>query len=113
MLGVQDFTGETDKGGLDDRNGIVTPTGNTFPAVTVPAGFTIPLRTPFALTGTATDAEGDPLVYSWEQNDQGDPAGNPNGQSLLWLSPNPGGVGPMTRAMLLQNVVEAAERALR
>jgi methylenetetrahydrofolate dehydrogenase (NADP+)/methenyltetrahydrofolate cyclohydrolase len=28
-----------------------------------------------------------------------------------WLSPNPGGVGPMTRAMLLTNVVEAAERA--
>ena len=29
-----------------------------------------------------------------------------------WLSPNPGGVGPMTRAMLLANVVEAAERTL-
>jgi methylenetetrahydrofolate dehydrogenase (NADP+)/methenyltetrahydrofolate cyclohydrolase len=28
-----------------------------------------------------------------------------------YLSPNPGGVGPMTRAMLLRNVVEAAERA--
>jgi methylenetetrahydrofolate dehydrogenase (NADP+)/methenyltetrahydrofolate cyclohydrolase len=28
-----------------------------------------------------------------------------------YLSPNPGGVGPMTRAMLLSNVVEAAERA--
>jgi methylenetetrahydrofolate dehydrogenase (NADP+)/methenyltetrahydrofolate cyclohydrolase len=28
-----------------------------------------------------------------------------------WLSPNPGGVGPMTRAMLLANVVEAAELA--
>ncbi len=28
-----------------------------------------------------------------------------------WVSPNPGGVGPMTRAMLLANVVEAAERA--
>ncbi|MEU6082250.1 bifunctional methylenetetrahydrofolate dehydrogenase/methenyltetrahydrofolate cyclohydrolase [Streptomyces sp. NPDC047108] len=27
-----------------------------------------------------------------------------------WISPNPGGVGPMTRALLLQNVVEAAER---
>jgi methylenetetrahydrofolate dehydrogenase (NADP+)/methenyltetrahydrofolate cyclohydrolase len=26
------------------------------------------------------------------------------------LSPNPGGVGPMTRAMLLRNVVDAAER---
>ncbi|WP_030903635.1 bifunctional methylenetetrahydrofolate dehydrogenase/methenyltetrahydrofolate cyclohydrolase [Streptomyces sp. NRRL F-5126] len=29
-----------------------------------------------------------------------------------WLSPNPGGVGPMTRAELLVNVVEAAERAV-
>jgi methylenetetrahydrofolate dehydrogenase (NADP+)/methenyltetrahydrofolate cyclohydrolase len=28
-----------------------------------------------------------------------------------YLTPNPGGVGPMTRAMLLRNVVEAAERA--
>ena len=27
-----------------------------------------------------------------------------------WISPNPGGVGPMTRAMLLVNVVTAAER---
>ena len=26
-----------------------------------------------------------------------------------WLSPNPGGVGPMTRAMLLTNIVAAAE----
>lgn len=29
-----------------------------------------------------------------------------------WFSPNPGGVGPMTRAMLLTNVVETAERQL-
>ena len=29
-----------------------------------------------------------------------------------WLSPNPGGVGPMTRALLLMNVVEAAERGM-
>ena len=28
-----------------------------------------------------------------------------------WVSPNPGGVGPMTRAMLLTNVVEIAEEA--
>ncbi|PIJ03705.1 bifunctional methylenetetrahydrofolate dehydrogenase/methenyltetrahydrofolate cyclohydrolase, partial [Leucobacter sp. OLES1] len=28
-----------------------------------------------------------------------------------WISPNPGGVGPMTRALLLKNVVEMAERA--
>lgn len=33
-------------------------------------------------------------------------------QVARWLSPNPGGVGPMTRALLLVNVVEAAERQL-
>ncbi len=32
-------------------------------------------------------------------------------EKAAWVSPNPGGVGPMTRAMLLQNVVEMAERA--
>jgi methylenetetrahydrofolate dehydrogenase (NADP+)/methenyltetrahydrofolate cyclohydrolase len=29
-----------------------------------------------------------------------------------WVSPNPGGVGPMTRAMLLANIVHAAEQSL-
>ena len=29
-----------------------------------------------------------------------------------WISPNPGGVGPMTRAMLLSNIVGAAEQSL-
>jgi methylenetetrahydrofolate dehydrogenase (NADP+)/methenyltetrahydrofolate cyclohydrolase len=28
-----------------------------------------------------------------------------------FVAPMPGGIGPMTRAMLLTNVVEAAERA--
>jgi methylenetetrahydrofolate dehydrogenase (NADP+)/methenyltetrahydrofolate cyclohydrolase len=29
-----------------------------------------------------------------------------------WVSPNPGGVGPMTRAMLLSNIVAAAEHSV-
>ena len=29
-----------------------------------------------------------------------------------WVSPNPGGVGPMTRAMLLSNIVSAAEQSI-
>jgi methylenetetrahydrofolate dehydrogenase (NADP+) / methenyltetrahydrofolate cyclohydrolase len=29
-----------------------------------------------------------------------------------WVSPNPGGVGPMTRAMLLSNIVTVAEQSL-
>lgn len=32
-------------------------------------------------------------------------------EKASWVSPNPCGVGPMTRAMLLVNVVQAAERA--
>jgi methylenetetrahydrofolate dehydrogenase (NADP+)/methenyltetrahydrofolate cyclohydrolase len=34
------------------------------------------------------------------------------GEVAAYLAPMPGGVGPMTRAMLLANVVEAAERIL-
>lgn len=30
-----------------------------------------------------------------------------------WITPVPGGVGPMTRAMLLSNTLEAAERAIK
>src|SRR4029077_10525204 len=45
------------------------------PVVTAPASYTIPLRTPFALTGSATDGDNDALVYSWEQNDRGGAAG--------------------------------------
>jgi hypothetical protein len=84
LVGVQDFsaaasgfTGETDKGGaVDNKGGTVTPTGNSWPVVTAPLGYTIPLRTPFALTGSATDVDGDPLTYIWEQNDRGGAAGS-------------------------------------
>ncbi|MBB4070908.1 bifunctional methylenetetrahydrofolate dehydrogenase/methenyltetrahydrofolate cyclohydrolase [Canibacter oris] len=34
-------------------------------------------------------------------------------ERAAWISPNPGGVGPMTRALLLKNVVEMAERQSR
>jgi len=32
-------------------------------------------------------------------------------EKAAWVAPNPGGVGPMTRAMLLTNVVDRAEAA--
>ena len=74
--GASGFFGETDKGGaVDNKGGIITATGNSWPSVTAPASFTIPLRTPFSLTGEATDADGDTMLYSWEQNDRGGSAG--------------------------------------
>ena len=42
---------------------------NTAPIVAALTNYTIPKSTPFALTGSATDANGDALTYCWEQND--------------------------------------------
>lgn len=42
-----------------------TPVADAGPDVSIPVG------TAFVLRGTATDADNDPLVYNWEQNDSG------------------------------------------
>lgn len=44
---------------------------NTPPAVSALTSYTIPVGTPFALTGSATDANNDTLTYCWEQTNAG------------------------------------------
>lgn len=48
-----------------------TPTGNSIPTANAGLDYTIPKSTPFMLTGSGTDADGDSLTYIWEQMDQG------------------------------------------
>jgi len=69
-------------------------TDNTEPIVEIPLAnnFYIPISTPFELTATATDAEGDALTYCWEQVDVGPTNtgyGNPMEDSPLFRSFQP------------------------
>ena len=48
---------------------INTATGNAVPTANAGLDFTIPRSTPFVLTGSGTDANGDVLSYNWEQFD--------------------------------------------
>ncbi|UAY51182.1 reprolysin-like metallopeptidase [Ferruginibacter albus] len=66
-----------------------TATGNTPPVVNAVANYTIPRSTPFVLTGSATDVDGDALTYCWEQMDVGGPEGtwnHPSGDAPIFRS---------------------------
>ncbi len=73
--GVTGLVGEVDKGGPSGNQGTPVTSANTAPTVTAQADRTIPMRTPFALTAAASDADGNPVTYSWEQHDYGAAAG--------------------------------------
>ncbi|MFN8324284.1 MAG: zinc-dependent metalloprotease family protein [Flavobacteriaceae bacterium] len=46
-----------------------TATGNSVPTANAGLDYTVPKSTPFMLTGSGTDANGDTLTYIWEQMD--------------------------------------------
>ena len=51
-----------------------TNTGNTTPTVNAGQDLTLPIGTPFRLSGTASDPDGDTLTYTWEQFDENNSA---------------------------------------
>ncbi|MGW6441535.1 M12 family metallo-peptidase [Lentzea sp. NPDC055074] len=106
LTGASGWAGETVKGGPQDNGGHrVESTRNHVPVVTVPARRTIPARTPFALTGKASDPDGDPVTYLWEQND-------PGGEAGTSLVDNTKTDGPLFRVFGTAAVV-SAEDALK
>ena len=48
---------------------------NATPLISAVSNYTIPISTPFALTGSASDANADALTYCWEQNDNSSTTG--------------------------------------
>jgi trimeric autotransporter adhesin len=104
--GCSGYVGEIAKGGLTARGGTTSNTGNSAPVVAVPAStFTIPLRTPFALTGGATDADGDTVTYMWEQTDRA-------GATGTGLVSNTKINGPLFRQFGKRAVVSATDTLL-
>ncbi len=73
----------------------ITMTANQAPVLNAVSNYTIPISTPFALTASATDAQGDPLTYCWEQNDNSTVSGTSSVASPTkasgpnWLSFSP------------------------
>jgi hypothetical protein len=81
------------------NQGTPTTTANHAPVVTVPPAVKVPVRTPFTLTGSGTDADNDPLVYLWEQTDP--ESTNATGTGLV---DNTKPAGPLFRQFGLQAV---------
>ena len=77
-------------------------TANHAPVIGAVSNYTIPISTPFALTGSATDPENDALTYCWEQNDNSTTSGTSSVASPTkstgpnWLSFSPSVSGTRT-----------------
>lgn len=87
----------------------ITPTGNQPPTIDAGnGGFTIPVSTPFELTASGNDPDGDLITYNWEQYDLGPATSggleNPSGNQPIFRS-WPAEVSPTRVFPRLSNLV--------
>ncbi|WP_421946698.1 reprolysin-like metallopeptidase [Phaeodactylibacter xiamenensis] len=93
---LEDFIGFS-RVGTGSSCGTETITDNHEPVIQMDYedGFFIPISTPFRLSASATDEDGDNLTYVWEQFDLGpvSPIGEPFGNAPLFrtFAPSPSG----------------------
>ncbi|WP_160137940.1 reprolysin-like metallopeptidase [Chryseobacterium sp. c4a] len=72
----------------------ITSAVNTPPVISALTAYTIPKGTAFYLDASATDAQGDPIKYTWEQNDSVTNLGTISGDSGWGYNPQ----GALTRS---------------
>ncbi|MEJ7627610.1 MAG: reprolysin-like metallopeptidase [Ferruginibacter sp.] len=88
---ISNFVGTT--GG--STCGVLSATNNGIPVVgALTPNTSIPVGTPFTLTGTATDPNGDALTYCWEQWDLGNPGASWN----IGATAPPGNTAPLFKS---------------
>lgn len=78
--------------GDGDVCAVKTATGNSPPVPNAGPSFSIPMQTPFTLTGSAADPDGDPLTFCWEEYDlgaQSPPQGDASAARPVFRSFNP------------------------
>ncbi len=69
-ISIQEIAAEITSNGTGGGNTCSTnATLNGAPTADAGPNYTIPISTPFVLSGTGTDPNGDPLTYTWEQMD--------------------------------------------